>query len=62
LKTKYGPKCELIYADTNSLLDIQTEDVTKGIIWWKTLVCMTQATIYKTTCCKVTEIKRFWAR
>ena len=32
LKTKYGPKCELIYTDTDSLLlDIQTEDVYKDM-------------------------------
>lgn len=37
LKAKYGPKCELIYTDTDSLLlDIQTEDVYKDMaedIW-----------------------------
>jgi len=32
LKPKYGPKCELIYTDTDSvLLDIQTEDVYKDM-------------------------------
>ena len=32
LKAKYGPKCELIYTDTDSLLlNIQTEDVYKDI-------------------------------
>lgn len=31
LKRKYGPKREIIYTDTDSLLvDIQTEDVYKG--------------------------------
>ena len=32
LKAKYGPKCELIYTDTDSLLlNIQTEDVYKDM-------------------------------
>jgi len=30
LKDKYGDKCQLLYADTNSfLLDIETEDIYK---------------------------------
>ena len=32
LKARYGPKCELIYTDTDSLLlNIQTEDVYKDM-------------------------------
>ena len=32
LKSKYGPKCELIYTDTDSLLlNIQTEDVCRDM-------------------------------
>jgi len=32
LKIKYGPKCELIYTDTDSLLlEIQTEDIYKDM-------------------------------
>ena len=32
LKARYGPRCDLIYTDTDSLLlDIQTEDVYKDM-------------------------------
>jgi len=61
LKAKYGPKCELIYTDTDGLLlDIQTKDVSKDRR--KTMECMAQATIQKTRCFTVAGTKRFWAR
>ena len=34
LKQKYGPRCELLYTDTDSLLlEIKTEDVYKDMVW-----------------------------
>jgi len=61
LKPKYGPKCELIYTDTDSvLLDIQTEDVYKDMA--QDLACLTRVTTPKTTRCTVSKAKRFWAR
>ena len=61
LKTRHGPKNELIYTDTDSLLsDIQTEDVYKymaeGTGLYDTSSYPKDYMLYRT------EINRFWAR
>ena len=61
LKRQYGPKCELLYTDTDSLLlEIETDDVSKDIE--KTKIFMIRATTRRSIHFTQILTKRSWAK
>ena len=47
LRNQHGPNSELLYTDTDSLLEIKTDDVYKDIESKKKIICMIRATTRK---------------